>query len=105
MWPLSLRVILKQQRFTGVRCAYTVVPHGLKGWTKDRQEQDINALWNRRQCTKFNGASYIVQKGAAAVYSEQGRQQIAEGIDYYMGNAQVIREELKKAGSFGIWGD
>lgn len=95
---IEFRSFSKTAGFTGVRCAYTVVPKQLKGQTKQGKEISLNALWNRRQCTKFNGVSYVTQKAAEAVYSEEGQKQIKENIDYYMENAKMIREGLIKAG-------
>lgn len=83
----------KTAGFTGNRCAYTVVPKALV-----RQGQSLNAMWNRRHTTKFNGVPYVVQRGAEAVYSEEGRKQVRETIAFYQENARVIREGLKKAG-------
>jgi len=88
----------KTAGFTGVRCAYTVVPKELKGYTKENEEISINRLWNRRTCTKFNGVSYIIQKAAEAIYSEEGKKQIFENINYYMENAKIIKEGLEEAG-------
>ncbi len=84
----------KTAGFTGVRCGYTIVPKELK----DKQGHALNPLWDRRQCTKYNGTSYISQRGAAAVYTPQGRQQVKANIDYYMGNAKAIREQLRQIG-------
>ncbi len=95
---IEFRSFSKTAGFTGVRCAYTVVPKQLYGYTKEGEKISINKLWNRRQCTKFNGVSYIVQKGAEAVYTEEGQKQIKENISYYMENAKIIREGLEKAG-------
>ena len=95
---IEFRSYSKTAGFTGVRCAYTVVPKQLKGYTKTGQEISLNKLWNRRQTTKFNGVSYITQKAAQAVYSEQGQKQIKENINYYMNNAKIIREGLIEAG-------
>ncbi|MDD3154584.1 MAG: LL-diaminopimelate aminotransferase [Victivallaceae bacterium] len=83
----------KTAGFTGVRCAFTVVPKAL-----ERSGRKLNDLWNRRQCTKFNGASYIVQRGAAAVYSPAGREETQGQIAYYMENARIIRTGLEEAG-------
>ena len=88
----------KTAGFTGVRCAFTVVPKALKARAADGTLRSLNALWNRRQCTKFNGVSYVVQRGAEAVYSEAGLPQIRQQIDYYMENARIIREGLSGAG-------
>ena len=95
---IEFRSFSKTAGFTGVRCAYAVVPKNLYGFTKDGEKVSINKLWNRRQCTKFNGVSYVVQKGAEAVYSKEGQEQIKENISYYMENARIIREGLEKAG-------
>ena len=70
---IELRSFSKTAGFTGTRCAFTVIPKSLKGKTSDGQEQDIHSLWNRRHCTKFNGVSYPVQRGAAAAYSDEGK--------------------------------
>lgn len=90
---IEFRSFSKTAGFTGTRCAYTVVPKELK-----REGMSLNQLWARRQSTKFNGAPYIVQKGAAAIYTEQGKKEIRSVIDYYMNNAKVIRDGLTKAG-------
>lgn len=100
---IEFRSFSKTAGFTGVRCAYAVVPKNLYGFTKDGEKVSINKLWNRRQCTKFNGVSYVVQKGAEAVYSKKGQEQIKENISYYMENARIIREGLEKAG-FTVFG-
>ena len=93
----------KTAGFTGVRCAYTVVPKKLKGYTENGEEVSLNRLWNRRTCTKFNGVSYVVQRAAEATYSEEGKKQIKENIDYYKENARIIKEGLEKAG-FKVYG-
>lgn len=90
---IEFRSFSKTAGFTGNRCAYTVVPMEL-----ERGGAKLNSLWNRRQCTKFNGVPYIVQRGAAAIYTPEGRAQIMANIDYYRANAQVIREGLTAAG-------
>ncbi len=90
---IEFRSFSKTAGFTGVRCAYAVVPKELKVG-----EVSLNALWNRRQCTKFNGVPYITQKAAEAVYTEEGQKQIKENIAYYMENARIIREGLEKSG-------
>jgi LL-diaminopimelate aminotransferase len=95
---IEFRSFSKTAGFTGVRCAFAVVPKTVYGYTKSGEKVEINKLWNRRQCTKFNGVSYVVQKGAEAVYSEEGQKQIKENISYYMENAKIIREGLEKAG-------
>ena len=93
----------KTAGFTGVRCAYTVVPKELKGYTKEKEEVSLNKLWNRRTCTKFNGVSYIVQKAAEAIYTEEGKKQIKENIKYYKENAKIIKIGLEEAG-FEVYG-
>lgn len=90
---IEFRSFSKTAGFTGNRCAYTVVPMEL-----ERGGAKLNSLWNRRQCTKFNGVPYVVQRGAAAVYTPEGRAQIMANIDYYRENARVIREGLSAAG-------
>ena len=89
---IEFRSFSKTAGFTGNRCAYTVVPMEL-----ERDGAKLNALWNRRQCTKFNGVPYVIQRGAAAVYTEEGQRQIKETIAYYQENARVIREGLTEA--------
>jgi len=83
----------KTAGFTGNRCAYTVVPKALV-----RQGQSLNAMWNRRHTTKFNGVPYVVQRGAEAVYSEEGAEQVRKTIAFYQENARVIRQGLQQAG-------
>ncbi len=90
---IEFRSFSKTAGFTGNRCAYTVVPMELK-----RDGASLNALWNRRQCTKFNGVPYVIQRGAAAIYTPEGKDQTRASIDYYRQNAQVIREGLTAAG-------
>ncbi|OUC12784.1 MAG: LL-diaminopimelate aminotransferase [Alkalinema sp. CACIAM 70d] len=95
---IEFRSFSKNAGFTGTRCAFTVVPKSLKGQTKDGQTVELWGLWNRRQSTKFNGVSYIVQRGAEAVYSPEGRSQTQALISFYMENARIIREQLTAAG-------
>ena len=95
---IEFRSFSKTAGFTGVRCGLTVVPEELMGTTENGETYSFNKLWNRRQCTKFNGASYPVQKAAAAVYSDEGWAQTKEIIDFYMENARIIREGLTAAG-------
>ncbi len=95
---IEFRSFSKNAGFTGTRCALTVVPKSLKGKTKDGQTVELWGLWNRRQATKFNGVSYIVQRGAEAVYSDAGREQTRALIDFYMENAAIIRKDLTAAG-------
>lgn len=100
---IEFRSFSKTAGFTGVRCAYTVVPKELMGYTKKGEKVSINKLWRRRQCTKFNGVSYITQKGAEAIYSEEGQKEIRENISYYLENAKIIRKGLQEAG-FEVYG-
>ncbi len=95
---IEFRSFSKNAGFTGTRCALTVVPRGLMGTAANGEEVEIWGLWNRRQCTKFNGVSYIVQRGAEAVYSPEGQAQVKALIDFYMDNAALIRRELTAAG-------
>ena len=90
----------KMAGFTGTRCGYTIVPHEL---VFDGVE--LNALWNRRQSTKFNGVPYIVQRGAQAVFTEEGQKQIKENIAYYLENARIIKEALNSKGIWSIGGE
>ncbi|MFA5239689.1 MAG: LL-diaminopimelate aminotransferase [Phycisphaerae bacterium] len=100
---IEFRSFSKTAGFTGVRCAFAVVPEQLQAWTQDGGMVKVNSLWNRRQCTKFNGPSYISQAGAAAVYTPEGKKQCREIIDIYMANAAVIRESLTKLG-YDVYG-
>lgn len=95
---IEFRSFSKNAGFTGTRCAYTVVPKELMGYDEEGKAQAINPLWNRRQTTKFNGVSYPIQKAAQAVYSGEGKKEIAESIEYYMKNAAIIRERLIEIG-------
>ncbi len=95
---IEFRSFSKTAGFTGVRCGYTVIPKEVTATTATGERVALNALWNRRQCTKFNGTSYITQRGAEAIYSKEGKQQVRETIDYYMENARIMREGLTAAG-------
>ncbi|EKR73829.1 LL-diaminopimelate aminotransferase [Leptospira noguchii] len=95
---IEFRSFSKTAGFTGLRCAYIVIPKELKGRTRSGQEVSVNSLWSRRHTTKFNGVSYVTQKGAEACYSSQGKKEIQTSITYYMTNASKIRDGLKKAG-------
>lgn len=95
---IEFRSYSKTAGFTGIRCAYTVVPKTVFGKDSKENKVSLNKLWNRRTTTKFNGASYIVQRAAEATYSEEGRKQILENIKYYQENAKIIKEGLKEAG-------
>lgn len=93
----------KTAGFTGLRCAYTIVPNEIKFDTKKGQVQ-LNKLWNRRQTTKFNGVSYIIQRGAEAIYTEEGKKEIKKNILYYKENAKIIKEKLKEIGIISYGG-
>ncbi|NLG89821.1 MAG: LL-diaminopimelate aminotransferase [Clostridiaceae bacterium] len=95
---VEFRSFSKTAAFTGTRCAYTVVPKSVVAYTRNGEAVPLNRLWNRRQTTKFNGTPYIVQRGAEAVYSEEGQKQIREMISYYMENAKIIRTGLESLG-------
>ena len=95
---IEFRSFSKKAGFTGVRCAYTVVPKDLRGSTPDGSQTAIHPLWNRRHCTKFNGVSYVVQRGAEAVYSDEGSQEVNQLVGFYMTNAKLLREGLQQAG-------
>lgn len=95
---IEFRSFSKNAGFTGTRCAFTVVPRGLTGTTASGEKVELWGLWNRRQSTKFNGVSYIVQRGAEAVYSPEGQEQVRALIGFYMANAAIIRRELGAAG-------
>ncbi|EQA47199.1 LL-diaminopimelate aminotransferase [Leptospira broomii serovar Hurstbridge str. 5399] len=95
---IEFRSFSKTAGFTGLRCAYIVIPKELKGKTRDGQEISIASLWSRRHTTKFNGVSYVTQKAAEAIYSTQGKKEIRENIAYYMENAKAIREGLQNVG-------
>jgi LL-diaminopimelate aminotransferase len=102
---IEFRSFSKTAGFTGTRCAYTVVPKSCRAFTQNGDLHMIHALWNRRHTTKFNSVSYPVQRAAAAVYSEDGRRQTRELIDYYLANAAVIRREMTALGYACIGGD
>ncbi len=95
---IEFRSYSKTAGFTGVRCGYTIVPRELTATTISGERVELNALWNRRQCTKFNGTSYIQQRAAEATYSPEGKQQVRQTIQYYMENARIMRETLSSLG-------
>lgn len=95
---IEFRSFSKNAGFTGARCAYTVVPKSIIGTTGDGRRVGLHRLWLRRQSTKFNGVSYIVQRGAEATYSPAGRQQITDLVVFYLENARLIRETLASLG-------
>ena len=95
---IEFRSFSKTAGFTGLRCAFTVIPKQLKAYTNDGRAVEVAPIWKRRHCTKFNGVSYVTQAGAAAVYSPQGKEQNQQIIDIYMTNAKLIRETLSRLG-------
>ena len=95
---IEFKSFSKTAGFTGIRCAYTIVPKELKIKLNNLKEVSLNKLWNRRQCTKFNGVSYITQRAAEAIYTEEGQKEIKENIKYYLENAKIIREGLDEVG-------
>lgn len=88
----------KTAGFTGTRCGYTIVPKDLKFTASNGTEMSLNAMWNRRQTTKFNGVPYIIQNGAAAVFSEEGMAQCKKNIQYYQHNAKLLSDMMRKKG-------
>jgi LL-diaminopimelate aminotransferase len=95
---IEFRSFSKNAGFTGTRCAFTVVPKGLKGTAANGELVELWGLWNRRQSTKFNGVSYIIQRGAEAVYSTAGQAEVKTLVNFYMENASIIRQELTSLG-------
>ncbi len=95
---IEFRSFSKTAGFTGTRCAFTVVPHSLKTKASDGTEVELHKLWNRRQSTKFNGVSYIIQRAAEAVYTPEGQKQVNETVAYYMANAKQMRETFAEIG-------
>ncbi len=102
---IEFRSFSKNAGFTGVRCAFTVIPKNLKGLSSTNEEIELWPLWNRRQSTKFNGVSYVVQKGAEAVYSLEGKKQVRGLIDFYMENAKIMKNKLQNSGYKVYGGD
>ncbi len=102
---IEFRSFSKNAGFTGVRCAFTVIPKNLKGFSSTNEEIELWPLWNRRQSTKFNGVSYVVQKGAEAVYSLEGKKQVRGLIDFYMENAKIMKNKLQNSGYKVYGGD
>ena len=95
---IEFRSFSKNGGFTGVRCAYVIIPKSVSGQAADGSRVPLHRLWSRRHSTKFNGASYPVQKAAAAVFSAEGKPQVAALIGHYMGNAKLLREAAATAG-------
>lgn len=102
---IEVRSFSKTAGFTGLRCGYTVVPAQLMGHDDKGREVQLRKLWLRRQTTKFNGASYIIQRGAEALYSEQGKEEVRRNVEYYLNNARTIRDAMRDAGLTTFGGD
>lgn len=100
---IEVRSFSKTAGFTGLRCGYTVVPDSLYGYYDKVSKVAFRKLWLRRQTTKFNGASYIIQRGAEATYSAEGSRQVAANVAYYLRNAAIIRDTLRESG-FEVYG-
>lgn len=100
---IEVRSFSKTAGFTGLRCGYTVVPASLTGTDAEGHEVPLRKLWLRRQTTKFNGASYVIQRGAEALYTPEGKLEVAANVDYYLDNARMIREKMSEAG-FTVFG-
>lgn len=95
---IEFRSFSKTAGFTGTRCAYTVIPSELVAYDSEGKAHPVKRLWNRRHSTKFNGVSYPVQKAAAAIFTEEGKKEVAEVISYYMENARIMKESLSATG-------
>jgi LL-diaminopimelate aminotransferase len=95
---IEFRSFSKNGGFTGTRCAFTVLPKSLNAQTKSGEFKPLHPLWHRRTTTKFNGVSYIVQRGAEALYSSEGKQQVRTRIEFYLGNAKILHDGARKAG-------
>ncbi len=102
---IEFRSFSKTAGFTGTRCAYTVVPKSLKAFDASGKEHSVHALWNRRHTTKFNGVAYPIQKAAAAIFTPEGQKQTQELINFYLGNAKLIRDAMAKLGLKCVGGD
>ena len=102
---IEFRSFSKTAGFTGTRCAYTVVPKSLTAFTASGEVHSVHNLWSRRHSTKFNGVSYPVQRAAEAVYSDIGKRQVVELVDYYMTNAAIIRKEMQALGYACVGGE
>lgn len=95
---IEFRSFSKTAGFTGTRCAFTVVPKGLKATTAAGEAVELHGLWNRRQSTKFNGVPYVIQRGAEAVYSDAGKKQVRQLVRFYLENAAILSKGLREAG-------
>ena len=102
---IEFRSFSKTAGFTGTRCAYLVIPKSVMAYDAAGNAQPVHALWNRRHSTKFNGVAYPIQKAAAAIYTDAGKQQTSALIDFYLANAKLIRDAMTKLGFTCIGGD
>lgn len=102
---IEVRSFSKTAGFTGLRCGYTVVPSELRGYDADGREVQLRKLWLRRQTTKFNGASYVIQRGAEALYSDEGKREVRANVEYYLENARLIRNTMSEAGFTAFGGE
>jgi aspartate/methionine/tyrosine aminotransferase len=100
---IEFRSFSKTGGFTGVRCGFTVLPKSVLARTENGKKLALHPLWHRRWSTKSNGVSYPVQRGAEALYSEEGREQVRALIDHYMGNARILSEGARAAGFRSTW--
>ncbi|MDE7402504.1 MAG: LL-diaminopimelate aminotransferase [Muribaculaceae bacterium] len=100
---IEVRSFSKTAGFTGLRCGYTVVPSTLFGYDRAGNPVSLRKLWLRRQTTKFNGASYVIQRGAEALYTPEGKEETAKNVAYYLENASMIRTTMTEAG-FTVYG-
>lgn len=95
---IEFRSFSKTAGFTGTRCGYIVLPKSVQGRSADGTKKSLNPLWNRRHTTKYNGTSYIIQRGAEAIFTPKGKKETAATIAYYLENAHIIREGLESIG-------
>ena len=102
---IEVRSYSKTAGFTGIRCGYTVVPDGLSAYTSSGEPVGLRGMWTRRQTTKFNGASYLTQRGAEAIYTPEGRAETKATVDFYLGNAAVMKAALRDLGYAVTGGD
>ena len=102
---IEVRSYSKTAGFTGIRCGYTVVPDGLSAYTSSGEPVGLRGMWTRRQTTKFNGASYLTQRGAEAVYTPEGRAETKATVDFYLGNAAIVKDALRGLGYAVTGGD
>ena len=102
---VEVRSYSKTAGFTGIRCGYTVVPDGLSAYTAAGEPVGLRGMWTRRQTTKFNGASYITQRGAEAIYTPEGQAETRATVDFYLGNAAIVKDALRGLGYAVTGGD